>query len=85
MTGGTRKKEKKNGEVSDVAKAFPGPEGGRIMKNRKKTRYNARKAKQEERLDTRNAFGIRDPTPYEAVLRIRKDGIYGKKQAQEQA
>ena len=80
-TGGTRKKEKKNGKVSDVAKAFPGPEGGRIMKNRKKTRYNAWKAKQEERLDTRNAFGIKDPTPYEAVLRIRKDGIYGERQA----
>ena len=81
MTAGTRKKEKKNGEVSDVVKAFPGPEGGRIMKNRKKTRYNAWKAKQEERLDTRNAFGIKDPTPYEAVLRIRRDGIYGERQA----
>jgi len=54
---------------------------GRAMKNRKKTRYNAWKAKQEERLDTRNAFGIKDPTPYEAVLRIRKDGIYGERQA----
>jgi hypothetical protein len=27
---GTKKKEKKNGEVSDVAKAFPGPEGGKL-------------------------------------------------------
>jgi hypothetical protein len=45
-----------------------------MARNRDRQRANKKKGK-EERLDTRNAFGIKDPTPYEAVLRIRESEV----------
>ena len=52
---------------------FQNDERGKSMpKSRLKTRANRKKGKLEDRLDRRNAFGIMDSTPYEAVLRIRK-------------
>ena len=50
------------------------------MKNRKKQRYN-RKIK-EEMLDRKDACGLNDPTPYEAVKEIIKE--FKKKQCQMQ-
>jgi len=52
-----------------------------VARERRKNRAKKKMYAKEERLDTRNAFGIKDPTPYEAVLRIRKDGVYGERQA----
>lgn len=43
-----------------------------MPKSRAKTRENAWKGKREERLDRKNAFGNNDPTPFEAVIRIRE-------------
>jgi len=40
-----------------------------MPKNREKTRENRRK---EQALDRRNGYGFMDPTPYEAVERIRR-------------
>lgn len=39
------------------------------MRDRKKQR-KMRKIRKEEKLDTRNSFGIADPTPYLAVKNI---------------
>ena len=52
-----------------------------MSRDRKKNRAKKKMYATEERLGTRNAFGIKDPTPYEAVLRIRKEGAYGERQA----
>ena len=41
-----------------------------MSKNRDRQRAN-KKLHSEELLETRNAYGVRDPTPYEAVLRMR--------------
>lgn len=51
------------------------------MKNRQRQRVNrrlrhheeklARQRAHEEMLDTHNAYGVYDPTPYAAVLRLR--------------
>jgi hypothetical protein len=52
---------------------FQNDERGKSMpKSRLKTRANRKKGKLEERLDRQNAYGINDPTPQEAVMRIRK-------------
>ena len=43
-----------------------------MPKDRKKTRYNKWKGKQEEHLDKVNGSKVYDPTPYQAVEEIRK-------------
>jgi hypothetical protein len=51
--------------------AFPVGRGFFMPKSREKTRANK---KREKLLDKRNAFGFKDPTPYNAVKNIRKEG-----------
>lgn len=41
-----------------------------MSKNRKKQRTNRRRYNPEECLSRMNEFGIKDPTPYEAVKEI---------------
>ena len=42
------------------------------MKNRKRQRRNRRLKHREELLETRNAYGYQDLTPYQAVLKKRQ-------------
>ena len=44
------------------------------MKNRKRQRENKKLKSKEEMLDKRNGRGIKDLTPYNAVLQIRTQG-----------
>lgn len=44
------------------------------MKNRERQRANRKKKVAEERLDKRNAYGIKDLTAYNAVQQIRTGG-----------
>jgi len=56
-----------------------GGRGRSMARDRKKNREKKKMYAREERLETRNAFGIKDPTPYEAVLRIRKEDGYAER------
>lgn len=47
-----------------------------MSKNRDKQKANKRKYQNEAALDTRNEFGIKDPTPKSAVIRIIKGGNF---------
>ena len=44
------------------------------MKNRERQRANRRKKVAEERLDKRNAYGVKDLTAYNALQQIRTGG-----------
>ena len=44
------------------------------MKNRDRQRKNRRLKQMEERIDKRNAYGVRDLTAYNAVEQIRTGG-----------
>ena len=44
------------------------------MKNRNRQRENRRKKAAEERVDKRNAYGVKDLTAYNAVQQIRTGG-----------
>lgn len=44
------------------------------MKNRKRQRDNRRIKQQEERIDKRNNYGVKDLTAYNAVRQIRTNG-----------
>lgn len=52
------------------------------MKNRKRQRDNRRLAK-EELLERKNYCGVPDPTPYEAVRRIRDGHSYKGREGKE--
>lgn len=45
-----------------------------MPKNRKDMRKAAARAKKEEALNSKNMFGVADPTPKEAVKRIKMAG-----------
>ncbi|WP_158310186.1 hypothetical protein [Desulfosporosinus acidiphilus] len=43
------------------------------MRNREKQRELRRKERREFGLDSKNAFGVNDPTPKQAISKILKD------------
>ena len=55
-----------------LRKHYRDRKGGTMSRDRKKNREKAW-AHKEERLDGKNAYGINDPTPREAVARIIKE------------
>ena len=44
------------------------------MKDRKRQRANRKLKPREDALDRRNSYGVKDLTPYNAVLKIRTNG-----------
>ena len=65
-------------ERRTVSRRFTGSslskQGEEEMKNRIRQRENRRKKSMEERLDKRNACGVKDLTAYNAVQQIRTNG-----------